>query len=87
MHVLIACKNEEDPSKNEGARVFTTFPSFFRRSREANSAVRGRIWPKLELIQAFIVARLTCKNEEDPLKNESARAQHYTSKFQMLKGR
>ena len=24
MVVLIACKNEEDPSKNEGARVFTT---------------------------------------------------------------
>ena len=25
MHVLITCKNEEDPIKNEGARVFTRF--------------------------------------------------------------
>ena len=24
MHVLVACKNEDYPSKNEGARVFTT---------------------------------------------------------------
>ena len=29
--------------------------------------------PKLELIQAFIVVLLTCKNEEDPIKNEGAR--------------
>ena len=25
MHVLVTCKNEEDPIKNEGARVFTRF--------------------------------------------------------------
>ena len=25
MHVLNTCKNEEDPIKNEGARVFTRF--------------------------------------------------------------
>ena len=25
MYVLVACKNEEDPIINEGARVFTTF--------------------------------------------------------------
>ena len=25
IHVLVACKNEEDPIKNEGARVFTRF--------------------------------------------------------------
>ena len=25
MHVLETCKNEEDPNKNEGARVFTRF--------------------------------------------------------------
>ena len=23
--ILVTCKNEEDPSKNEGARVVTTF--------------------------------------------------------------
>ena len=25
MHVLVTCKSEEDPIKNEGARVFTRF--------------------------------------------------------------
>ena len=25
MYVLVTCKNEEDPIKNEGARVFTRF--------------------------------------------------------------
>ena len=39
----------------------------------ANSAVRGRILPKLELIPAVMVVLLTCKNEEDPIKNEGAR--------------
>ena len=40
---LVICKNEEDPSKNEGTRVVTTFlplkvyGDFFRRSRAANS--------------------------------------------------
>ena len=29
--------------------------------------------PKFELIQAFIVVVVTCKNEEDPIKNEGAR--------------
>ena len=46
---------------------------FFRRSRAANSEVSGGILPKLELIQAFIVVLVTCKNEEDPIKNEGAR--------------
>ena len=29
--------------------------------------------PKFELIQAYIHVLVTCKNEEDPIKNESAR--------------
>ena len=29
MVVLVTCKNEEDPIKNEGARVFTTLYSNF----------------------------------------------------------
>ena len=47
--------------------------SFFRGSRAANSEVSGGILPKFELIQAFIVVLVTCKNEEDPIKNEGAR--------------
>ena len=48
MHVLIACKNEEEPNKNEGTSVFTTFLplslwGYFRCSRAAKSGVHGPI--------------------------------------------
>ena len=46
---------------------------FSRRSRAANSAVRGRIWSNFKLVQDFMVVLVTCKNEEDPIKNEGAR--------------
>ena len=46
---------------------------FFKRSRAANSEVRGRIGPNFKLVQDFMVVLLTCKNEEDPIKNEGAR--------------
>ena len=76
--VLVTCKNEEDPIKNEGARVLTRFSplqvykNFFRRSRAANSAVLGRIWLKSELVRDIIDVLVTCKYEEDPIKNEGA---------------
>ena len=35
--------------------------------------MKGRIWPKIELIRDIIVVLVTCKNEEDPIKNEGAR--------------
>ena len=38
-----------------------------------NSEVNGGILPKFELIEAIIVVLVTCKNEEDPIKNEGAR--------------
>ena len=87
MVVLHTCKNEEDPIKNEDARVLTRlYVVFFRRSRAANSEDSGGILPKFELILAFIVVLVTCKNE-DPIKNEGARVlQAYCSIFQMLKG-
>ena len=79
MHVLVTYKNEVDSYKNEGARVVTRFlplqvyGDFSRRSRAANSAVLGRIWPKFELVRDIIVVLVTCKYEEDPIKNEGAR--------------
>ena len=74
MVVLVTCKYEEDPIKNEGARVLTRFYDvFFRRSRTTNSEVSGGILPKFELIQAYIVVLVTCKNEEDPIKYGGAR--------------
>ena len=43
MVVLVTCKNEEDPIKNEGARFFTKLYQiiyqYFRRSRADNSGV------------------------------------------------
>ena len=73
MVVLVTCKNEEDPIKNEGARVLTSSYIDFRRSRAANSAVSGVIPPKFKLIQALMIVLFTCKNEEDPIKNEGTR--------------
>ena len=69
MVVLHIYKNEEDPIKNEDARVLTRlYVFFFRHSRAANSKVCGGILPKFELIQAFIVVHVTCKNKRDPIK-------------------
>ena len=54
---------------------------------------RGKLTPqscfwfcfKFKLIQTFIIVLITCKNEEDPIKNEGARAVttmlHYPSFF------
>ena len=72
MVVLLTSNNEQDPIKNEGARVLTRLFIIFRCSRAGNSAVAGGIPPKFELIHALIVFLVTCKNKEDPIKNEGA---------------
>ena len=74
MGFLVACKNEEDSIKNEGARVVTKLFINF-------SDAQGQLTPKSVMescqtfkpIQAFMVDLVTCKNEEDPLENESTR--------------
>ena len=33
----------------------------------------GQTWPKLELIRDVTIVLVTCKYEEDPIKNEVAR--------------
>ena len=54
--VLVICKNEEDPIKDEGARLLTRFPPLyvygtcFRRSMAANSAVLVRIRTKCDIM-------------------------------------
>ena len=73
MGILVACKNEEDPIKNEGARVATHYSLIFTRSRAANSEVSDGILPKFKPIQALITDLVTCKNEEDPLENKGTR--------------
>ena len=74
MDVLVTCKNEEDPFKNEGARVFTTsYINFSDVQGQITLRVSCGIWPKFELIQAFMHVLATCKNEDDSIKNEGAR--------------
>ena len=46
---------------------------FFIRSRAANSAVLGPIWPNFELVRDVMNVLVTCKYEEDPTKKEGAR--------------
>ena len=60
-------------SKMKTLECLQDYISFFRRSRAANSEVSGGILPIFKFIQAFIVVLVTCKNEEDPIKNEGAR--------------
>ena len=39
----------------------------------ANSAVLGPIWPNFELVRDVMDVLVTCKYEEEPIKNEGAR--------------
>ena len=82
MVVLLTCKNEEDPIKNRGASVFTTLYIKFSDVQGQITGVGGGIWPKFELIQAFMHVLFTCKNEVDQIKNELECSQdfsHYKS--------
>ena len=67
MDVLVTCKYEEDPIKNEGARVDTTFSPFYNSMVAMETS--GRIWPNFELIEALIHVLITCKYEKNPIKN------------------
>ena len=74
-----SCMNEEDPIKNEGARVLTkSYIVFFQK-------LKGYRTPKsaMEFCRnSFMVVLVTCKNEEDPIKNEGPRV---LSRFSPLK--
>ena len=74
MGLLVACKNEEDPIKNEGARVVTTlFINFSDAQGQLTLKSVMQILPKFKSIQAFMVGLVICMNEEDPSKNEGTR--------------
>ena len=69
MAVLITYYYEENPIKNEGARVLTRLYSDFSDAQGAGySAVLGRIELKFELIQAFIIVLVTCRMMKIQLK-------------------
>ena len=46
------------------------YGDFSRRSRAANSAVLGPIWPNFELVRDVMDILVTCKYEEGPIENE-----------------
>ena len=64
MVVIVTCKNEEDPIKNEGSRVLTRF------SPRGQLTPNPLVWPKFELVRDIIVVLVTCKYEEDTIKND-----------------
>ena len=89
MHVLISCKNEKVPIKNEGARVVTTFlPNCKSMGIFSDGHGQLTLQSMVELVPYLMVVPVTFKNEEDPIKKmELECSQHYTSIFQTLKGR
>ena len=84
MGLLVACKNEEDPIKNEGARVVTTL---FINISDA----QGQLTPKSVMescrnsnpSKLLMVGLVICKNEEDDPKMKvlewSQHFSHYKS--------
>ena len=74
MDVLVTCKYEEDPIKNRGARVFTTLYVNFSDAQGQitleSVVVSGR---NLNSSKLSCMSSVTCKNEDDRIKNEGAR--------------
>ena len=57
-------------SKTKALECLQAYYLIFQTLKAANSEVSGGIPPKFDLIQAFIVVLVTCKNEKDPIKNK-----------------
>ena len=75
----VSARMRKIQSKNKGARVVTRlFIYFFRRSKAANSVGSNGILIKFNLIQAFMVVLVSCKNQEDSFKNEGEWSQHFS---------
>ena len=53
-------------------RLKTLYIDFSDAQWAANSAVRGRIWPNFELTRTLMVVLITCKYEDNPIKNKGA---------------
>ena len=71
MAFLVTCKYEEDPIKNEGARVLTRLYVVFTDAQgQLTPKSVAEFCPNSNSSKAFIVVLVTCKNEEDPIKNE-----------------
>ena len=67
MYVIITCKYEKDPIKNNREKVAKPFFKFITLSVAMETS--GRIWPYFQLIHAFMHVLITCKYEKDKMKN------------------
>ena len=66
MYVIITCKSEKDPIKNNREKVATVFQTI---TLSVAMETSGRIWPNFEPIQAFTHVLIACKYEKDQMKN------------------
>ena len=69
MVVLHTCKNEEDPIKNDKARVLARLYIVFS---DAQGQLRSQRWNSAE-IQTYPSFYICPRNLQDPIKNEGAR--------------
>ena len=70
---LIKSKMKELECSQDFSHYIKVYGDFSRRSRAANSAVLGPIWPNFELVRNVMDVLVTCQYEEDPMKVRGAR--------------
>ena len=75
MVVLVTCKNDEGPLKMKALEWSQHFSDCKSLGifQTLKGAVRGWLLLKYKLIRSFMVVLVTCKNEEDQIKNAGAR--------------
>ena len=66
MYVIIVCKYEKDPIKNNREMGNTVFQII---TLSVAMETSGWIWPNFELIQASMHVLIACKYENDQMKN------------------
>ena len=67
MYVIITCKYEKDPIKNNRDKWHNRFSNIITLSVAMETS--GLIWLNFELIQAFMHVLIACKYEKDQMKN------------------
>ena len=70
MRMIYSKMKEQECSQDFSHKVYGDFS---RRSRAAYSAVLCPIWLNFELVRDVMYVLVTCKYEEDPIKNEGTR--------------
>ena len=64
--------------------MFTTLYINFSHVQGQITGVGGGIWPKFELIQAFMDVLLTCKNEVDQIKMKELQCSQDLSHYKSM---